>query len=88
MYYVRTTIRRLGNSQGVTIPRNVLDEAGFAVDSAVDMVVDGSAIIIRKISGHPRDGWAQAAELIADDPVDQEWLDADLNGESRPGLTW
>jgi antitoxin MazE len=88
MYHVRTTIRRLGNSQGITIPRNVLDEAGFAVDSAVDMVVDGSAIVIRKISGHPRDGWAQAAELIAADVPDHEWLEADLNGESRPGHTW
>jgi hypothetical protein len=35
-------------------------------------------------SSHPRAGWAEAAEQIADDPVDHEWLDANLTGELNP----
>jgi antitoxin MazE len=85
---MRTTIRRLGNSQGVTIPRNVLDEAGFAIDSTIDMTVDGPTIILRKVASHPREGWAEAAAAIANEPLDREWLDADLDAQSRRELTW
>jgi antitoxin MazE len=59
MYHMRTTIRRLGNSQGVAIPRSILDEAGFAIDSPVEMTVDGSSIVLRKIAVHPREGWGR-----------------------------
>jgi antitoxin MazE len=58
MYFVKTAIRRLGNSQGVTIPRSILDEAGLAIDSPIEMTVDGSLIVIRKIESHPRERWA------------------------------
>jgi antitoxin component of MazEF toxin-antitoxin module len=33
MYHMRTTIRRLGNSQGGSIPKSVLDESGLATDT-------------------------------------------------------
>jgi antitoxin MazE len=88
MYHMRTTIRRLGNSQGVSIPRSVLDEAGLAIDSPVEMTVDGSSIVLRKIAVHPREGWAEDAALVVDGPQDKEWLDADLDGKSRDELTW
>lgn len=83
MFYMKTAIRRLGNSQGVTIPRSILDEAGLAIDSPIEMTVDGSLIVIRKIKSHPRDGWAEDAASLADDAEDQEWLEADLDEESR-----
>lgn len=76
-------IRRLGNSQGVMIPRSVLDEAGIEIDSAVDMTVDGATIILRKVSSHPREGWAGAAAAISPEASDAEWLDADLDAKSR-----
>lgn len=88
MYHMRTTIRRLGNSQGVSIPRSVLDEAGFAIDSPVEMTVDGSSIVLRKIAVHPRAGWADDAQSAVDAPEDKEWLDADLDGKSRGELAW
>jgi antitoxin MazE len=80
---MRTTIRRLGNLHGVTIPKNVLDEAGFTVDLPVEVVVDDGAIVIRRVSGEPRRGWAEAAALIVDTPEDREWLEADLDSHSR-----
>jgi antitoxin MazE len=88
MFHMKTTIRRLGNSQGVTIPRSVLTEVGFAVDCAVEMVVEGAAIVIRKASTQPREGWAEAAESIGAEPADREWLEADLDSEARSGLMW
>ena len=88
MNNMRTTIRRLGNSQGVSIPRSILDEAGFAIDSPVEMTVDGSSIVLRKIAVHPREGWADDAALVDDGPEDQEWLDVDLDVKSRGELAW
>jgi antitoxin MazE len=88
MNNMRTTIRRLGNSQGVSIPRSILDEAGFAIDSSVEMTVDGSSIVLRKVAVHPREGWADDAALVDDGPEDQEWLDADLDVKSRGKLAW
>jgi antitoxin MazE len=88
MYYMRTTIRRLGNSQGISIPRSILDEAGFAIDSPVEMTVDGASIVLRKIVIHPREGWSDDAALISEETEDKEWLDADLDAKSRGGLAW
>ncbi|MGD0471806.1 MAG: AbrB/MazE/SpoVT family DNA-binding domain-containing protein [Candidatus Velthaea sp.] len=88
MYYMRTTIRRLGNSQGVSIPRNILDEAGFAIDSPVEMTVDGSSIILRKIAVHPREGWADDAASVVDGAEERDWLEADLDASSRGELIW
>jgi antitoxin MazE len=88
MYYMKTAIRRLGNSQGVTIPRSILDEAGLAIDSPIEMTVDGALIVIRKIASHPREGWADDAASLSNEPEDQEWLEADLDQESRSELTW
>jgi antitoxin MazE len=80
---MRTTIRRLGNSQGVSIPRSILGEAGFAIDSPVEMTVDGSSIVLCKIAVLPCEGWADDAALVAAGPEDKERLDADLNPKSR-----
>jgi antitoxin MazE len=88
MYHMRAVIRRLGNSQGVSIPKTVLDEAGLAIDAQVEMTVEGTSIVLRKIAGHPRDGWADDAALVTDGPQDREWLEADLDPRSRDELEW
>ena len=88
MYYMRTTIRRLGNSQGVSIPRSVLDEAGFAIDSPIEMTVDAGSIVLRKIAVHPREGWSEDAASLVDEAEDGLWLGADLDASARGELTW
>lgn len=88
MYHMRSVIRRLGNSQGVSIPKRVLDEAGLAIDSPVEMSVDGESIVLRKIAVDRRAGWADDAILAAADGDDVEWLAAELDAKSRSELTW
>ena len=85
---MKTVIRRLGNSQGVSIPKRVLDEAGIAIDAPIEMTVDGASIVLRKIAVHPRDGWANDAALVVDGPEDHEWLEADLDSQSRAEPSW
>lgn len=87
MYYMRVVIRRLGNSQGVSIPKSVLDDVGLAIDSPVEMSVDGESIVLRKIVADRRAGWADDAALAASDAEDREWLAADLDANSRGELT-
>ena len=60
---MRVAIRKLGNSQGVIIPKPLLAQAGL-VDEA-DMRVENRAIMLRPIRRSPREGWAEASRSIA-----------------------
>lgn len=61
---MRTTIRKIGNSQGVLIPKSMLAETGLEAD--VDISVENGAIVLRPTRDHrPRTGWAEAAHKIA-----------------------
>jgi len=58
-----TTIRRLGNSQGVLLPKPLLQQVGL-VDLA-EMLVEGDALVLRRPKEEPRKGWAAASQAIA-----------------------
>ena len=88
MFYMRSVIRRLGNSQGVSIPKSILEEAGLSIDSPIEIVVDGATIVLRKVTVHPRAGWAADTALVTYEAEDREWLDADLDPEARAHNTW
>ncbi len=57
------SVRRIGNSLGVIIPRPVLEQAG--VESEVSLTVEDGSIILRKPSRPVRQGWAEASAKIA-----------------------
>lgn len=57
------TIRRLGNSQGILIPKPLLRQVGL-VDQA-EMCVEGDALVLRRPKAHPRSGWAEASMKLA-----------------------
>ena len=57
------TIRRLGNSQGILIPKPLLQQVGL-VDQA-EMRVEGDALVLRKPKAAPRTGWAEASRELA-----------------------
>jgi antitoxin MazE len=76
---MRTAIRKIGNSQGVLIPKPMLAETGL--DAEVDISVENGTIVLRPIQDHqPRAGWADAAREIAaqgaDVPVWPEFANA------------
>jgi antitoxin MazE len=58
-----TTIRRLGNSHGVLIPKPLLQQAGL-VDRA-EMFVEGEMLVLRRPKPAPRSGWAEASRKMA-----------------------
>ena len=48
-------IRRIGNSQGIILPRPLLQQAG--IEHEIDMEVIDGAIVLRPAKSNPRAGW-------------------------------
>jgi antitoxin MazE len=77
---MRARIVRIGNSQGVRIPKPILEQIGAGED--VELEVEDSQIIIRP-SSNRREGWDQAFKsmaetgddslLIGDEPISHSW---------------
>lgn len=61
---MRTTIRKMGNSQGVIIPKPLLAEVGLT-DEAV-MTIENDALVLRPLRRSPREGWAEASQALAE----------------------
>lgn len=60
---MRTTIRRMGNSQGVLIPKPLLAQLGL--EDEVEMTVENDAIVLRRPKQKARAGWADASRALA-----------------------
>ncbi|QDK82447.1 AbrB/MazE/SpoVT family DNA-binding domain-containing protein [Spirosoma sp. KCTC 42546] len=50
-------IRRIGNSQGIILPRPLLQQAG--IENEVDLEVIDGAIVLRPAKSDPRANWDQ-----------------------------
>lgn len=61
---MKTTIRRMGNSQGVLIPKPVLAQLGL--ENEVEMEVENDAIVLRRPRHKAREGWAEASKTLAE----------------------
>jgi antitoxin MazE len=70
---VRARIVRIGNSQGLRIPKPLLEQAGFGEE--VELEVNDGTIIIRA-AGNMRHGWAERFRTMAG-AGDDQLLDAD-----------
>jgi antitoxin MazE len=63
---MKTAIRKMGNSQGVIIPKPLLAEIGAAANDYVDMTVEQGRIVIAPIRSDPRAGWAEDSKRLAE----------------------
>ena len=59
---MKTTIRKMGNSRGVIIPKLLLAEVGL--EDEVEIVIEDGAIVLRRPQRKARDGWAEASRAI------------------------
>ncbi len=57
------TVRRIGNSLGVVIPKPVLAQVGLSEQA--ELTVERGAIVLRKPHKAIRTGWSLAAKSIA-----------------------
>jgi antitoxin MazE len=59
---IRTRIIKIGNSQGIRIPKLLLEQAG--IDQEVEIDIQDRCIILRAVS-QSRQGWEQAFATMA-----------------------
>lgn len=52
---MHVNIRRIGNSQGIILPRTLLQQTG--IENEADLQVRDGAIVLRPIESNPRAGW-------------------------------
>ena len=78
-------IRKMGNSQGVLIPKPILAQVGLE-EKAMLAVRDG-VIEIRPVRKNPRDGWADDAKRLAEEEQDAlVW--PEFSNEGDEDLSW
>jgi len=80
-----TTIRRLGNSRGILIPKPLLQHAGL--EDEAEILVDGNTLVIRRPKKVARQGWAEASKKLAVSGDDKlVWPEFAI--EADADLTW
>jgi len=75
-------IRKVGNLQGVLIPKAILSQLGL--EGSADLQVRDGVIEIRALRRNPREGWAADARRLAaagDAPV---WPELSNLGDDKP----
>jgi len=76
---MRTTIKKYGNSRGLTIPPNTLEELGWKEGTEVDIEIANGALVILKLA-------PSLEELVATVPAKhrdtEDFGDGDVGRES------
>ena len=65
---MRARIVKIGNSQGIRIPKPILEQTGIGED--VELRAEKNQIIIRPVS-NPRDGWDAAFKKMSENNDDR-----------------
>ncbi len=82
---MEVAIRKMGNSQGVLIPKPILAQVGL--ERTADLQVRDGVIEIRPVRRNPREGWAEDAQRVAQDGADSlVW--PELANEGDHDLVW
>ena len=82
---MQVTIRRMGNSQGILIPKPILAQLGL--EGKADLQVRDGVIEIRPVQRNLREGWAEDAKRLAQDGQDTlVW--PDFGNQADADLTW
>jgi antitoxin MazE len=87
MQAIHATIRAIGNSKGVVLPKPVLAQAGLEDAATVAMIVENGAIILRKLAASAREGWADAAKELAAAGGDELAM-GEFGNEGDAELAW
>lgn len=76
---MRTNIIQIGNSQGIRIPKIIIEQ--IHLGNEVDLEVADNKIIIRSAS-HPRENWGNVFKLMVESG-DDKMLNVDLTGHTN-----
>ena len=76
---------KIGNSQGVRIPKVLLQESGLS--GQLELRAEAGRIVIERAK-HPREGWEEAAWQVSQDGGDELHLGDFPNEFDKEDWTW
>jgi antitoxin MazE len=85
MKRTQIAIRRIGNSQGIVIPKPLLAQVGL--EGHAEVTVERDALVLRRPAKTTRAGWAAAAKKIAG-LGDDELVMGEFSNEDAAELIW
>ncbi len=84
---MRVTIRQIGDSQAVVIPRSLLAQVELHGALSAELSIEGGALVLRKAERPVRAGWSEAAIEIAEDG-DDKLVMGEFGNEGDLELKW
>jgi antitoxin MazE len=84
---MHVSIRQIGNSQGIVIPKPVLAQLGLDARVGVEMTIEDGALVLRRPASPARAGWAEAARNIAK-AGDDELVMGEFGNAEDAELIW
>ena len=87
MKAMHVSIRQIGNSQGVVIPKPILIQLGLSGEAGADMTVEGDALVLRRPANPERTGWPEAAKKVAE-CGDDEMVMGEFGNADDKELIW
>jgi antitoxin MazE len=85
MKRTQITIRRIGNSHGIVIPKPLLAQIGL--EGHAEMTIERDALVLRRPAKATRAGWAAAAQKIAEHDDDALAM-GEFGNEEDAELSW
>jgi antitoxin MazE len=82
---MHVSIRPIGNSRGIVIPKPRLAQLGL--EEGADLTVENGALVIRKPALPARAGWADAAKAVAMTD-DDSLVMGEFANEGDEDFTW
>ena len=73
---MRARVIKIGNSQGLRIPKPILDQTGILDD--VEIEVEKNQIIIRPVK-NAREGWDTAFKIMGETGDDESIIDENMS---------
>ena len=85
---MQSTLRKMGNSTGMIVPKAILDELGIASGTKLELSVEGGKVVAAPVRRKVREGWEEDAKRIGalglteeerdwlefDDPIEGDWV--------------
>ena len=87
MRAAHVSIRQIGNSQGIVIPKPVLAQLGLDSKAGAEMTIEDGALVLRRPASPARTGWADAARRIAA-AGDDELVMGEFGNAGDSELVW
>lgn len=88
VWTMQITLRKMGNSTGLILPKALLKAVGAGAGTAMDIRLEDGSFVVTP-HRHPRDGWAEAAALIGTEALteeEQDWMGFGNDGDDE--LRW